>query len=259
MTSHEFERILKKLKGHGHYVYLHIKGEPMLHPEFFEILEICRHYDMKVNLTTNGTLLEGKIEQLVQAKALRQVSFSLQSQENQGNVLEFDAYMTHILSLIKRGIETSDILFELRLWNYEGQASDASFKKNTNALTYIKDQLKVDEATIEGIPMGQGRKLMPQVYLSKAVEFAWPDINLEVISSKGTCYGLRQQVGILVNGDVVPCCLDSEGGIILGNIFEQEFEAIVTSDRAKAMVEGFEQGVIKEALCQRCGYRSRFS
>lgn len=259
MTSHEFELILKKLKGHGQYVYLHIQGEPLLHPAILEILEICFTYDLKVNLTTNGTLIGNKIDELLKAKALRQVSFSLQSQENMKDVAEFDAYMTNILTMIHKGIKTSDVIFELRLWNYEGIIKDTTSSKNNRVLNKIKESFNVSASIIEAIPMGKGSKLIPQVYMSKAVEFQWPDMKLDVINCEGTCYGLRQQVGILVNGDVVPCCLDSDGTIILGNIFRDDFEKIVTSKRANVMVEGFEQRRIKEELCKRCGYRSRFS
>jgi len=122
----------------------------------------------------------------------------------------------------------------------------------------IIDQLDVSEEVIKAIPQGKGTKLMDRVYLSKSLEFQWPDMDLEIIGTEGTCYGLRQQVGILVNGNVVPCCLDGEGVITLGNSFEDDFEGIVTSPRANAMVKGFEERKIVEPLCMRCGYRERF-
>lgn len=258
MSVERFEAVLKKLQGHGSHVYLHIKGEPMLHPDFFELMALCHRYKLKVNLTTNGTLIGQHSEALLACKALRQVSISLQSQENLLDIEGFTAYMAHVLGLVKKGSEATDILFELRLWNYEGSIEGETFDKNALALTMIMEQLEVTKEKIDAIPQGKGVKLMPQVYLSKSIEFQWPGIDLDVIGTEGTCYGLRQQVGVLVNGDVVPCCLDGEGVITLGNVFQEDFESIVTSERAVAMVDGFEQRKIIEPLCMRCGYRERF-
>lgn len=258
MDLASFELVLKKLTGYGQYVYLHIKGEPMMHPKFVEILKLCEKYELKVNLTTNGTLINKYFEELLASKALRQISISLQSQENLDDEKSFRQYMRNVLNLVQEGSAKSNIIFELRLWNYEGSVNECDLDKNKIALYMIMDHLSVTSEAIEAIPQGKGSKLMPKVYLSKSVEFQWPDMNLEVISTRGTCYGLRQQVGILVNGDVVICCLDAEGNVVLGNIFTEDFGSIVGSERSMAIVDGFERRIIVEPLCMRCGYRMRF-
>ncbi len=258
MSVEDFETILKRLEGHGHFIYLHVKGEPMMHPKFSEILALCEAYGMKVNLTTNGTLIGQYHEVLISSKAIRQISVSLQSQENLADQESFHQYMTEVLTLVEEGRRRSEIIFELRLWNYEASIDGPGSDKNQIAMNRIIEQLEVSEEVIKAIPQGKGTKLGYNVYLSKSLEFQWPAIDLEVISRSGTCYGLRQQVGILVNGDVVPCCLDGEGVITLGNCFDSSFESIVMSSRATAMVKGFEQRKIVEPLCRRCGYRERF-
>lgn len=258
MSANDFETILKKLQGHGQYVYLHVKGEPMMHPEFSEILSLCETYGMKINLTTNGTLIGQYKETLIGCKALRQISVSLQSQENLLDSEGFHRYMSEVLSLVEEGRHRSEIIFELRLWNYEEGIDGPGEDKNQIAMNRIMDELDVKEDVIQAIPKGKGTKLKNQVYLSKSLEFQWPDMDLDPIGIEGTCYGLRQQVGILVNGDVIPCCLDGEGVITLGNVFKEDFEGIVTSPRATAMVKGFEERKLVEPLCMRCGYRERF-
>lgn len=253
-----FQQVLDKIKGHGQYVYLHIKGEPMMHPDFFEILKLCKAYGLKVNLTTNGTLIGKYAKELIASGALRQISISLQSQENLDDKTGLEDYMSGILDMVKEGCLNSEIIFELRLWNYETLKTSGVPDKNNLMFNQIQDKLNVSRETIDSIPNGKGVKLMEQVYLSKSEVFDWPDMALDIIGTQGTCYGLRQQVGILVNGDVVPCCLDGEGVVTLGNIFQDSFENIVTSNRARAMVEGFESKAIVEPLCMRCGYRTRF-
>jgi radical SAM protein with 4Fe4S-binding SPASM domain len=83
-------------------------------------------------------------------------------------------------------------------------------------------------------------------------------MKLEVISEAGKCFGLRNQIAILVNGDVVPCCLDHEGDIKLGNIFYDDLDEIINKERCKSIINGFQSHKLVEPLCKRCGFRSRF-
>jgi radical SAM protein with 4Fe4S-binding SPASM domain len=104
-----------------------------------------------------------------------------------------------------------------------------------------------------------GIKIAERVYLNLSKKFQWPDKNIELLSNEGFCYGLRDHLGILVDGSVVPCCLDNEGSINLGNIFDTPFEEIINSKRAQDMYVGFSNREVVEDLCKRCGYRHRFS
>ena len=101
-------------------------------------------------------------------------------------------------------------------------------------------------------------KLTRNAFLNQDLEFVWPCLDNDIISEEGTCWGLRNQVAILVNGDVVPCCLDGEGIINLGNIFENSFESIINSEYSKEFVKAFEENKILHNLCKRCGFRGKF-
>ncbi|MCK8059701.1 MULTISPECIES: radical SAM/SPASM domain-containing protein [unclassified Fusibacter] len=258
MSLAEFEAVLKKIDGHGDFIYLHIKGEPLMHPEFDQVLELCAAYGKKVNLTTNGTLLDVRAQSILKNKAVRQVSVSLQSFEVMENERAYEMYVRKVLDFVARGIVESGIIFELRLWNFEDEKLLVDEVKQ-KTLMMIEERLGLDEKVTLSAPKGKGIKLLPKVYLSKGYEFKWPDLSVDVIATRGTCYGLRQQVGILSNGDVVPCCLDAEGSVVLGNVFETDFEGIVSSKRALEMITGFENNHLVEELCMRCGYRERFN
>jgi radical SAM protein with 4Fe4S-binding SPASM domain len=75
---------------------------------------------------------------------------------------------------------------------------------------------------------------------------------------KGFCHALSQQIGIHADGTVVPCCLDKEAVIKLGNIFETPFEEILKSQRLLEMSKGFKNLQLKEELCRKCTYIKRF-
>jgi radical SAM protein with 4Fe4S-binding SPASM domain len=104
----------------------------------------------------------------------------------------------------------------------------------------------------------RGVKIRDKIFLEWGDRFEWPDVNAEIKGCKFSCYGLKDQFGILSDGTVVPCCLDSDGAINLGNIFHEDIESILNSERASAIVEGFKRGQASEELCRRCGYARRF-
>ena len=70
---------------------------------------------------------------------------------------------------------------------------------------------------------------------------------------------LRDQLAVLCDGTVVPCCLDGEGELALGNLFRQELEDILRGERAAAIHAGFDARRPAEELCRRCGYAERFT
>jgi radical SAM protein with 4Fe4S-binding SPASM domain len=101
-------------------------------------------------------------------------------------------------------------------------------------------------------------KITDRVYLNQDQEFQWPDLKEVEDDGVGFCYGLRNQIAILVDGTVVPCCLDGEGVVNLGNINTTQFSKIIESERAGNIIEGFSRREAVEELCRKCGYRKRF-
>lgn len=255
MTVDEFEEVLRKIEGHGDHVYLHVRGEPLCHPNFKEILEVCDRYHKKVNITTNGTLLDKHGESILSNPSVRLVNISLQSFENEENKKAYEAYLNKVLRVVKEGLCKTNILFELRLWNIEGRDLKVS-QESQKTLDYIEKYLDCSIPVTD--QKSKGLKGKSNVYISKGYEFQWPSLNNDIVSAKGTCYGLRRQIAILSTGEVVPCCLDAEGIISLGNILESDFQDIVSSNRATLIASGFENNKIIEPLCIRCSYRECF-
>ena len=276
MGTDEFSYIVSQIKPFTDYIYFHLMGEPFLNTNLKAMLDICGEAGLKVNITTNGTLINKVSDTLLNAPALRKVSFSLHSFETnyQGAKQEMfvgcqttdcaiddinqipclSSYLSPILDFVncasKRGM-----ICELRLWN---QNSDNSSLNNT-ILHAIQERIDTDIDIVTQLSIKTELKITKNIYVGMGEKFDWPDINVDTISKEGFCYGLRDQIGILVDGTVVPCCLDSEGTIELGNIFKQPLSDIIASERATAIYEGFSNRMAKEELCQKCGYAGRFS
>lgn len=255
-----FEKILSQIKNCSNHIYFHVKGEPFLHPQLGTFLDMAHTYGYKVNITTNGTLIEGSKQSLLNKPALRQVNFSLHSFDANTNTTTMEGYLDEILSFVKEASMNTNIISALRLWNLSDDNNiNLSEERNRNILRQIEAAFNLDYMIKEKLAQQRGIKLAQNVYLNQAPRFNWPDINGSEDSLCGFCYGLRDQVAILVDGTVVPCCLDGEGVINLGNIQHTHFENIIENERANALYNGFSNRNVVEPLCQKCDYRRKFN
>ena len=93
MTPEDFALLAKKLRSYTEYLYLHVMGEPLLHPQMAEILRTCTELGYRVCLTTNGTLLSEKLPLLRDCPALHKVSVSLHSFEGNGKSEGLEDYV----------------------------------------------------------------------------------------------------------------------------------------------------------------------
>ena len=250
MPPEDFRRIAKKLRGETSYLYLHVLGEPLLHPQLKELLAIAGELGFRVCLVTNETLLHKRREELLAAKSLHKVSVSLHSFEGNGGAGDLPAYLQQVwdvcLPLSERGV-----LCALRLWN-EGTAP----RLNGAVEAFLSQRIGRD---VESLPRDArgNRTLRPNLFLERAERFGWPDLNAPE-SGANFCHGFTRQLAVLWDGTVTPCCLDSEGDIPLGNLLSQPLEEILQGERAAAMAAGFAARKPTEELCRRCGYARRF-
>ena len=247
LSVEEFRLLAGKLRRQTDYLYFHLLGEPLLHPELGALLRIAGELGFACMITTNGTLLPERGELLLAAERLRKVSISLQSFEaNPGGELE--GYLSGCLAFARKAAEKG-VFCELRLWNRGGlETLNPAIRERLEAcfpLPWEKSR--------------NGWKLAERIWLDPGERFDWPDLDAPDRGERCFCYGLRNQIGVLCDGTVVPCCLDHEGDIPLGNLFTQELDEILASPRARAIYEGFSQRRAVEELCRRCGYRTRFT
>lgn len=250
MSIENFEYIINQIKEYTNLIALHVKGEPLLHSNLKEILYCCEENEIEVNITTNGTLLLENEEVLCNSNALRQLNISLHSLSQNDN-MNSQKYMENIFRVVKK---LNKKYISYRLWNLANLKEN---DENIELLEFLENEYNCNDL-IDKAKENEFVKLEENVFLNQDIEFKWPDINGNIISESGTCWGLRNQIAILVNGDVVPCCLDQNGDIKLGNIFEKNFFEIINSEYSKQIIKGFEENKIIHNLCKRCGFRTKF-
>lgn len=241
LTMEEFSLLTDKLQGQVKFLYFHLMGEPFLHPLLPDFIRMARGKGFVPVLTTNGTLLS-KAHGVIEARP-HKIQISLHSQEGNGK----ENPETYLEGVMNFALEAASqgILIVLRLWNQGGYDS-------TN--DHILDVL----ASYCPRPWTQrhdGWKLTENLYIEYDRMFEWPDTgHSEYKETDVFCYALRNQLGVLVDGSVVPCCLDHAGDITLGNLFTQSLDEVLSSPRAKALYDGFTKHEATEPLCRRCGY-----
>lgn len=246
LSIEEFALAATKLRSVTEYLYFHLMGEPLLHPQLSAFFEIAADLGFKVILTTNGTLLPQKTELLLSACPLHKVSISLHSYEANDIGISLDDYLAGCFAFCAAAAQKG-IIAVMRLWNQGG-----ADKLNTPILEAMHQTFPG-----EWVQTRSGFRLADRVFLEWGEKFDWPDEQAAYVGNAHTCYGLRDQIGILSNGTIVPCCLDAEGGIPLGNIFTDDINAVLSSPRAVALKRSFENRKITEELCLRCGYAGR--
>ncbi len=236
MDLESYKTIVDKIKDYTKYVYLHVLGEPLLHPSINEIIEVNYESGINTNITTNGYL----ISKIKDNHHIRQINISLQSFSDRYS-LTMDEYLSTIFEVIEN--LKSDTYINLRLWVDTRDTKHILDKINSY---YNKKILFNDKnASI---------KLEDNVFLTFHKEFKWPSLKDENVNECGTCYALRDHIGILVDGSIVPCCLDGDGIINLGNIYKDSLKDIISSDRYQEMLHSFKNHQKIEPLCQRCNF-----
>ena len=244
MSADKFVSILTQVREYTEYIYLHVQGEPLLHPGFEEILTLCDDHHMQVQLVTNGTFID-RYPEIYKHPSLRRISFSLQSLPYQSHK-DHDRYIHDIMDFVLKAKE--HVYIDLRVW--------ANAEENPEIAGYIQS-LK-DTYDPQPTKRKDSISLIPNVYLSSADTFLWPSLDKDYNSDTGRCLGGTRQIAILAEGTVVPCCLDADGIISFGNIFEQSLAEILAGKRYTSFVHAMQNHRLSEELCQHCTYRDRF-
>ena len=258
MSSEQFAHLARQVKPFTDYVYLHLMGEPLLHPQLDEILKICEILELKVTITTNGTLINRRRELLLQSLCLYKMHFSLHSFEANNNNIQLEDYVHDIVDFAKAAADEGTINV-LRLWNMDSAELKGSNRLNKDIIDLLEDEFGCVFSLRNALGQGRsGLKIYPRIYLEMAEKFQWPSLAAPIMGDEVFCYGLRDQFGILADGTVVPCCLDSEGTVNLGNAFDTPLKSVLLSRRAERIYDGFTARKASEPLCARCGYAQRY-
>ncbi|MDO8444563.1 MAG: SPASM domain-containing protein [Deltaproteobacteria bacterium] len=251
-----FARIAEEVKPLTEQVYLHVMGEPLMHPNFSDLIQICAYKALPVAITTNGSMLNTDSAKSLLVPIVRRINISLDALGT-GDKDKFD----QIIAFTRLAFEQRpDLYINYRLWNLAFSSEGLDSESNRLICRRIEDAFGI---TIPPQGHSSGRKslhMLNRLYLHLDTRFNWPgEVESGIQNTNGFCHALSSHFAILVDGTVVPCCLDHNGVTALGNCREQSLNSILESPRATAMVKGFSEGRLIEPLCQQCTFISRFA
>lgn len=260
LSEEEFDLLTDRVRGKVCFLYFHLMGEPLLHPLLPQFVTMAMEKGFKTVLTSNGTLLHRAMALLDTLP--HKIQLSLHSHESNARG-ELSEYMDQVMRFSTQAAGKGTCMV-LRLWNQGGMD-----RENEEVMRLIE---KYVPKPWKERP--DGFRLCDNLYLEFDRKFEWPggggkaasddsdgkqeesDGKLEASPSKSKqeyfCKALIKQIGVLSDGSLVPCCLDHDGDVILGNLFHQSLEEILASPRAQALVEGFRHHAATEPLCQSC-------
>lgn len=236
ITMDNYKYIIDKIKNHTKEIYLHVLGEPLLHKNINEFIDYANNQGLLVNITTNGYLINNIKDNL----NLHRLNISLHSFNESYNI-DLLIYLDNIFNVIDHIKDKTYI--SLRLW--------VKSKYSQSIIKYLNNRYNLNIADIED---NSKIKLLPNLQIDTFHEFIWPDLNNEYYEENGTCRGLIDHLGILSDGTIVPCCLDSLGNLKLGNIYEDNLDDIFDKQIVKDMISGFKNNQKICELCKHCNF-----
>lgn len=241
MSAQEFDLVTDRLRDRAIFLYFHLMGEPMLHPLLPDFIRMAREKGFRTVLTSNGTLPVKAMRIL--SSLPHKVQLSLHSHESNGKGILAE-YIDKVMQFAIPAAEQGTCIV-LRLWNQGGRESE-----NEQVMQLLE---KYVQKPWHERP--DGYRLCDNLYLEFDRKFRWPEVEPPSNFPEGPevfCKALHKQIGVLSDGSLVPCCMDHNGDIILGNLFTQSLDEILESPRAKAMIEGFRHHKATELLCRNC-------
>jgi MoaA/NifB/PqqE/SkfB family radical SAM enzyme len=276
LSVSDFAKILKQLTPFTEEICLHVVGEPFAHPHFNEIIKTCELHNIKENhptkiqLSTNGLEINKFSELVLASPSIRQINFSVQCFKDNFPDKDIRTYLLNILNFAVRANELRpEMYINLRLWNIGASLREkvisnvdeslSDLDDNEDIFLFLEDFFKLKINRKVDVGSIKSKRIWNKLSLHFDSRFEWPSMDAPYFGLKGTCHALKGHIGILADGTVVPCCLDKEGEIPLGNCLQQSIASILNSPRAVKMRKGFDRGELVELLCQHCSYIRRFS
>lgn len=254
ISTQNFEYVLNQISPLTNNIHLHVMGEPLLHPNLLELVNLACNKNFTVNITTNGTLLTNEICKNLAGK-IRKLTISLHSYEANNIGINLTDYVTNCIKCAKEFAEKGTFV-EFRLWNNNSQNIVAKNSLNEQIISILKTEFNYHE---EICTAKKNHTLQDNVFLGFDNVFEWPENskNAQPCSHK-FCFALRSHFAILVDGTVVPCCLDNNGALKLGNIYEQNITNILKSNLANSIYNGFSNRIATQDFCKTCTFVNKF-
>lgn len=258
MNLIDFEKINFELKDITKELAYHIVGDPLVLSNLDDYLNISKKHGLKVNITTTANNLIKSHYKTLMNETIKQINFSINSYNANSHKKSLDEYLNPILDFCEYAKSLKQHFFiNLRIWNLDETQSAKEFNKKVFKSVNERFNTNIDINQIYD-KKPKNIRIDRMIFFNFDDYFNWPSLDNNFISDRGFCYGLDSHFGILSSGDVVPCCLDKDAVVNLGNTKTSSINEILNTNRVKNIQNGFKEKKVIEEFCQKCEYRLRF-
>lgn len=256
MGLEDFIKVIQQIKSYTKEIALHIVGDPLILPNLNKYLKIVEENKLRVMLTTSGFFIEKHLFKDLFSSGIKQINISLNSYNKNAMKISLEEFLKPILDLCKfKMSEKKKQFINLRLWNINS-LEDREFNESVFKILngFFHSDLDYEKIFLE---KPKFVRVEDKIRVHFDEYFQWPDLR-SGINEEGTCQGLTSHFGVLADLSVVPCCLDKDGIVHLGDLKVKSLEEILAGARVEKIRKGFQEGRAVEDLCKSCQYKRRF-
>ena len=250
-----FTRAITQALQFSKTIALHILGDPCKLENLGDYLSIAKQNGAKIELVTSGAYLHKHSVALLTSAPIKQISISLEAGFDKNN--KIPNYLENVRKFALFHKQNPQCFLNFRIQDKRLLQDKSKLDAIFQVLDLQKEQMIFKNGRI---------KLWQKAFLVVKESFFWAGFEIlessKILESSQNleskkCHALKEQVGILSNGVVVPCCIDVQGVINLGNIKEQNLSEILNSKHALAIKQGFKNNQAIESLCQKCTFNTQ--
>ena len=235
------------------------RGEPLMAPDFPDIVAEATRRGIRTQTHTNGTLLARKdtATRIIEA-GLTRITIGLDGADE-------ETYRS-----FRSGGSLEQVEVGVRAL-VEARAKNKSRKPRIIAECLVSNQKPYQFSAVEKMVLGWGcdaakfktyyindlsdtKSALTKLPLNRAFwRYNLVQSRLEMKRTRMKCRRLAFSAVIAWNGDVLPCCFDSDANFIFGNVFQQTWRDIWKGEK----IREFNRKVNKEnrdetAMCRNC-------
>lgn len=252
-----FRKVIDKLSPDLIYLTLYFQGEPMLNPQFHEMVRIARKQHIFVATSTNGHFLDDNNVNEIIKSGLNHLIISLDGLDQEtyekyrvkGSLQKVTEGVKRLVDAKKKAKSASpfiELQFIVMRHNQHQMQQMREFARQSRVDKLSFKTAQVYNLNIENtiIPT-----LKDQSRYRKSSDGSW----VQAKKIRNRCHRIWSSIVITWDGRVVPCCYDKNADHQTGNLLEESVSSIWKNQ----LYSGFRRQVLKNRseieICRNCG------
>lgn len=245
------EKIAAELRGRTLSAWLYFQGEPMMHPRFFDILELFR--EMNPVISTNGHFLDGETCLKLVSSPLKRI------------IIPYDGVTPEVYNMYRKGGDHARVTEGIRVLSGKVSETGSSMKIELQFLLHRGNEKEASAAAAFAGSVGADFRIKSMQVLDNERAGEWMPTDSRrsrYLLSKGKwkaagspargCFRMWTTAVITSDGDVVPCCYDKNAGHSMGNLNDLTFREIWYGEKYSAFRDAVMRSRGETDICRDC-------